>query len=1293
MTAPTATPESRLNLIRLLLFMFLLTAATSGAAESKRVIHLKSQKIVTTQISPQTLGSLTASAEQPRHFLIQFTRNTTPTERKALAASGIKLHNYVPDLAYWATIEPTARVASLFAGGGIYWARAAAAIDTLAPAIRNNKMPPSALMDDKRYNVVCTVFSDVSRAVAEKEITSVGGEILVWKGTTSASVAISPENVLKLSGLDCVEWVEPSYGPNVPYNVMSAQRSYATELAINPFDLTGAGATVGVWEAEESENAFNVDAHADFEDRLTVVQADPVPSNHATHVAGTIAGAGLGDPLARGFAPALLLKSLGLGEGDGSDTMRSEATAGNVQLSNHSYGTVAGWEFFGNWIFTDDEPFGLYDASASEWDKIVRDTGLIIFKAAGNDRNDGPSPDETDGPWDCIPTYGVAKNIITVGATDDVDNLTFFSSCGPTNDGRVKPDVVANGATLYSTMIGNTYGVMSGTSMASPSACGAGALLFEQFKTSVSAAPSASMLKALLIHGAIDRGNVGPDYEYGWGLVNARKSWDLLFNAQFKEDTFDGVTPLTYPVVVPFGSQVFKATIVWTDPEASPSAEKTLQNDLNIVLRDEFGTVYQPWVLDPATPEAPATTGVNSVDNVEQVFVTSPNGGDWSIEVTGALTVGETQSFSLVCEGLTLSDQRVNTLRVQSDGAPNVAVAVTPPDINAQDNGITSFTRQYIGETTVSLTANTDIPGYRFIGWRIENEDSTESREDSAETIEITFDRNIVATAQFVERPRILVPAEPLRVIEGRTGEFWVRLSGPPPEPVEVLIYKNSGDRDIDLVGPEILFFDFENWSEKQWVTVSLSHDDDILNGGATFRLDGGEIVEGNSFAVLEIDDDDTDDLTLRRNDLFANRRVMTASTVTSIVNNTVLFTRENMEPQIFCQDYNSIRTGGKSAWWQFTPTSTGLMEINTKGSSINTLLGVFKGSDLSNLVFVAGDDDSGGADKTSKLSFMAEEGVKYQIVVDGYRGVAGTYVLNWVQANPLRVIAPNGGETIPRGTVQAIRWSTSPSILSTDRVKIYLYRDNAYLRTITTGTLNDGSFDWLIPDDLDTANTYQICVLSNDKVNRDLSDGMFEIVENAPVITTLTPNGGEQFNNGQSVNVTWTSDTSVVGPSVKIYLYRGAEYAMTITGGTTNDGQYTWIIPQGLPTRSDYRIVLISRADTNIRDYSDSFFSVAPSAIPVVRVISPNGNEQLKAGIVFTVRWVSDAAKFGNEVKVYLYKDGEYFTTLSKGTANDGLYEWTITQPTASGYSIAIISSLDKGMRDYSDNTFKIVP
>ncbi len=312
-----------------------------------------------------------------------------------------------------------------------------------------------------------------------------------------------------------------------------------------------------------------------------------------------------------------------------------------VDISNHSYGRKAGWcrvSGADDWEDLGKEDFGNYTAEAREWDAVVFDKDLSVFKSAGNDRDKGPDwplGPRMNGPFDCISSYGVAKNVPTIGVVTSVDDMTTFSSWGPADDGRVKPDLIADGYVLRSTMPNNGYAEMGGTSMATPSAAGAGALLFERFRAVTGNRPAAATLKGLFIHGARDLGRIGPDYEFGWGLIEAEASVLLIDNRNWRTGDVSTGQEKAYTVDVASGTSALKATLVWTDAPGTPSTTLALVNNLDLFLRSPSGTIQRPWILNGNLPSQAASRGINTADNVEQASVSNPEAGRWTIVVAG----------------------------------------------------------------------------------------------------------------------------------------------------------------------------------------------------------------------------------------------------------------------------------------------------------------------------------------------------------------------------------------------------------------------------------------------------------------------------------------------------------------------------------------------------------------------------------------------------------------------------------------------------------------------------------
>ncbi len=530
-----------------------------------------------------------------------------------------------------------------------------------------------------------------------------------------------------------------------------------------PYDADGSGLTVGVWDGGSV-----LTTHQEFGGR--VANSNNVASHyHSTHVGGTIGATGI-VANAEGMAPAARIDSYDWNADIAEMNERAASYPGEpnkIYLSNHSYGTVSGWTWAwkntANWYWPEwltwgpgevDPAFGQYHAGAIAYDQVVYDAPYFLpFVSAGNERSDNPANGNTvyylkplgpghvgkwtavtydstqhplgdgvyNGGYDNISGETTAKNIMTVGAVNDAVNgglrslgnatMLYFSSWGPSDDGRIKPDIVANGWQLYSCYdTSNTaYNAISGTSMASPNACGSAALLVDYYGRRLPGqAMRASTLKGLIIHTADDLGRPGPDYSYGWGLMNTQAAAELIndYSAGNSVRMTEAVlsTTNTSDVFVydSDGSAPIRATLCWTDPPgpeqtALDSRTAVLVNDLDLKIVGPGGTSY-PYSLSYNDPSANATTVMdNSVDNVEQVYLSVPEAGTYSvvIDYKGVLQDGG-QHYSLLVSGLSSIVVPENP-DIDADGLPNAwemtyfgsqtgAVALADNDGDGDDN-------------------------------------------------------------------------------------------------------------------------------------------------------------------------------------------------------------------------------------------------------------------------------------------------------------------------------------------------------------------------------------------------------------------------------------------------------------------------------------------------------------------------------------------------------------------------------------------------------------------------------
>ncbi len=470
------------------------------------------------------------------------------------------------------------------------------------------------------------------------------------------------------------------------HNVNAAISTGANLLQAAPYNLSGTNLVIGVWDGGAGRTS-----HQEFSGDRMANMNDVGAIDHATHVAGTLIAAGV-DAGAKGMATAARVDSYDWNNDFAEMTARGAAVPDEedkIYLSNHSYGFIRGWywngsyyEWYGGGSGTNafDGRFGRYNTNARDMDALVFSKPYYsVFWSAGNDRADNPAtgsnvalspggtlvaydPDQHPpgdglyrGGYNIIADQAVGKNVITVGAvTDavsggqrnlDAADMAWFSSWGPTDDGRIKPDLVANGVSLRSA--GNNsnshYYNSSGTSMSSPNAAGTAALLIEEYKRLFPGeALRASALRGLLIHTADDLGTPGPNYQYGWGLVNGVAAVELINDyatrpnsIRLTEDSIHAANrPVTHEALWD-GESPIRVTLAWTDPAGSSTTATDnrtprLVNNLDVKVIGPDGTEYLPWIMPfvgtwtEASMSEPATTGTNNADNVEQVYIAEP---------------------------------------------------------------------------------------------------------------------------------------------------------------------------------------------------------------------------------------------------------------------------------------------------------------------------------------------------------------------------------------------------------------------------------------------------------------------------------------------------------------------------------------------------------------------------------------------------------------------------------------------------------------------------------------------
>jgi Subtilase family/GEVED domain/Secretion system C-terminal sorting domain len=546
--------------------------------------------------------------------------------------------------------------------------------------------------------------------------------------------------IMRLKGLD--ETGQPSY-------LMTESNSLASATARTDQLYTGGSLglslngnsdavknRLGIWDGGGVSST-----HVEMVGRVTQQDNVSTSASHPTHVGGTMIAAGV-SAQARGMAFGANLKAWDFS----NDDAEMSAAAKDLSISNHSYGFPAGWVFnsnTGRWAWygalsvsaTEDYKFGFYDGNAQSYDRIAYAAPYyLIVKSAGNNRGDnGPGEGRyyflgtsttdssnvarkaSDG-YDIISTTSNAKNILTVGAIAGTNGnppaqasdvrISSFSSWGPTDDGRIKPDLVAVGVSVFSTSNASTsaYSVLSGTSMSSPQAAGSLLLLQEAYsKQNGGQLMLSSTLKGLALHTAFDAGNPGPDYIYGWGLLDMEKAAKVILNTDkthsLTERTLQTGTTFTQRVTAS-GKGALTATICWTDPEGevlSPTAANLnnrsprLVNDLDIRISDGT-TNYLPFILNPDRPADVATRGDNIRDNIEQILIPDAvPGRTYTLTVTNKGTLkSNSQDYALIISGIG------GTAYCASTAANNVQDVISTVTLGGKSNNFTVSSGQQV---------------------------------------------------------------------------------------------------------------------------------------------------------------------------------------------------------------------------------------------------------------------------------------------------------------------------------------------------------------------------------------------------------------------------------------------------------------------------------------------------------------------------------------------------------------------------------------------------------------------
>ncbi|MEM1321706.1 MAG: S8 family serine peptidase [Bacteroidota bacterium] len=563
--------------------------------------------------------------------ILQFHHIPSSAEKAAIAGLGVELLSYLPQNAYIAALPADISQRQLQRMG-------LRLVLPIRAEYKGRDMVIADLGEKEQQRIALQYHRNLQPALVDYLLKQSECEILAhYPAQHFVVLDASVEKIHTLSALPAVAYIEKA--PDIALAEDTGGRGFhRSNVLFNAFPggrtYDGSGVHVAIGDDGP------IGPHIDFRGRT---EQEAINSGqdgpHGEIVAGILTGAGNLNPRIQGMAPGAILHVYN--RFDVVKTGSASPIHQEVVITSTSYGDGC------------NRGYTLFTSMA---DQQVRENGALIHVfSAGNSGIEDCGYGAGAGWGNITGGIKVGKNVLAVANLNTEDQRVNNSSRGPSTDGRIKPDISANGSGQLSTAPNNTYAPATGTSAAAPGVAGVLAQLYQAYRElNDGNEPESALMKACILNTADDLGPKGPDFSYGWGRINARRALGILEQKNYQSSAVEQGQWERHELLLEATAAELRVMIYWHDVEGSSLSGRDLINDLDLLLVSPQGDTLQPWVLDP-TPDpkrlaAAAGRGVDRLNNMEQVTLVDAPAGRYELLVQGTSIPEGPQSYYLVYE-------------------------------------------------------------------------------------------------------------------------------------------------------------------------------------------------------------------------------------------------------------------------------------------------------------------------------------------------------------------------------------------------------------------------------------------------------------------------------------------------------------------------------------------------------------------------------------------------------------------------------------------------------------------